>query len=131
MQFSRSHFVSRGISPSSASAVLTHASAAALLITGRVPGMPAQTSHTYLFGVALSGATAHPQNIFERVRGWTWTSMPITTSHSDKGDLDAHVARELVRARDAKRDVLAPRRRKHLETDGQALAHAARHADSG
>src|SRR5438128_2741377 len=64
----------------SASAVFRQASTAARFGTGRTPGRPRQTSHTYVFGAAFSGATAQPQNIFVFVFGWTWTSMPITTS---------------------------------------------------
>src|SRR3989442_14776881 len=64
----------------SASAVFRQASTAARFGTGRTPGRPRQTSHTYVFGGAFSGATAQPQNILVFVFGWTCTSMPITTS---------------------------------------------------
>src|SRR5258708_5961370 len=117
----------------SASAVLRHASTAALLITGRVPGMPRQISHTLEFGGSPSPPTAQPQNILLCVVGCTRTSMPITTSQGalDKwSDLPLHPARHLISAGHAQRDVLAPLRGEHLQSDGQKLfGHAARHAD--
>src|ERR1700688_2240185 len=118
----------------SASAVLRQASTAALLITGSVPGMPRQISQTLELGGSPSRPMAHPQNILLRVVGCTWTSMPMTTSQGalDKGsDLRLHPARHLVGACDAQRDVLAPLRREHLQSNRQDLfRHAARHADA-
>src|ERR1700675_1265746 len=49
-------------------------------MTGSTPGMPVQISHTLEFGGSPSWPTAHPQNIFVRVRGCTCTSIPMTTS---------------------------------------------------
>ena len=48
--------------------------------TGSEPGRPRQTSQTLELGGSPRFPIAQPQNILERVRGWTWTSMPITTS---------------------------------------------------
>src|SRR5436305_9083389 len=58
-----------------------HASIAARLIVGRAPGSPMQTGQTKVLGRAFSGATAQPQNILDRVEGWTWTSIPMSTCH--------------------------------------------------
>src|SRR5260370_12180224 len=104
------NLVWRGISAFSASAVLMGASTAARLIIGRTPGMPRQISQTWVFGGSFTSATLHPQNIFDRVFGWTCTSMPITTSQSlgNVSDLSPHLARLFVRASDAEHDVLAP-----------------------
>src|SRR5260370_2068214 len=123
----------RGMSKWGAGAVLREASTAALLITGRVPGRPRQLSHRLEFGGSASRPTAQPQNILLRVVGCTCTSMPITTSQGalDKwSDLRLHPARHLISAGHAQRDVLAPLRGEHLQSDGQKLfGHAAPHAD--
>ena len=50
------------------------------LITGSAPGSPRQTGQTWLFGGAPSYAVEHGQNIFEAVRSWQWTSIPMTAS---------------------------------------------------
>jgi hypothetical protein len=53
------------------------------LATGSAPGIPAQVGHTAVFGGAeTESTTAHPQNIFERVRSSAWTSRPMTGSYS-------------------------------------------------
>jgi len=49
------------------------------LTTGSTPGIPWQTGHVWLFGGAPK-LVGQPQNIFERVRSWAWTSRPMTTS---------------------------------------------------
>ena len=49
------------------------------LTTGSVPGMPWQTGQVCALGGAAN-AVGQPQNIFERVRSWAWTSRPMTTS---------------------------------------------------
>ena len=41
--------------------------------------MPWQIGQVWLFGGAPK-VVAQPQNIFERVRRWTWTSSPMTVS---------------------------------------------------
>src|SRR5438445_2649348 len=101
-------------------------------MTGSTPGIPMQTSQTLEFGGSPSWPMAQPQNILVRVRGCTWTSMPMTTSHVDSGnvgDLCLHAARHLVRACDTQRDVLAPLRRQHLQAHRQSLRHPAGNAD--
>src|SRR5205807_8774528 len=112
----------------SASAVFRHASTAARFGTGRTPGRPRQTSHTYVFGGAFSGATAQPQNIFVFVFGWTWTSMPITTSQSldNRRHLGANLACFFVGARHSKDDALAPLWTPHLHADRQSVRRPAR-----
>ena len=55
-------------------------STARLLMTGSAPGRPRQTGQTWVFGGAPSYAVEQPQNIFEAVRSWQWTSMPMTAS---------------------------------------------------
>src|SRR5260370_41742690 len=105
----------------SASVVLRQAWTAALLITGSVPGKPRQISQTLEFGGSPSFPMAHPQNILLMVVGCTCTSMPMTTSQPSRKrrDLRPDPARDLVRARHAQRDVLAPLRREHLQAHGQ------------
>ena len=49
-------------------------------MTGSAPGRPRQTGQTWLFGAAPSYAVEQAQNIFEAVRSWQWTSMPMTAS---------------------------------------------------
>ena len=49
-------------------------------MTGSAPGSPRHTGQTWLFGRAPSYAVEHAQNIFEAVRSWQWTSMPMTAS---------------------------------------------------
>src|SRR5438874_7872245 len=86
-----------------------------------------------------------PQNIFDLVAGWTWTSMPMTTSHfptplsltlstagrgDHVGDLGLDLAGLLVSAGHAQRDVLAPLRTQHLQPHRQPVLRAARHADA-
>ena len=47
--------------------------------------MPRQISHTRVFGSSgppSGGALGQSQNIFESVRSWAWTSMPMTVSYS-------------------------------------------------
>jgi hypothetical protein len=54
-------------------------STAALLITGKLPGKPRHTGQVWLLGERPKAAL-QPQNIFDFVRSWAWTSTPITTS---------------------------------------------------
>src|SRR4029077_5630250 len=98
---------------------------------GSTPGRPMQTSHTFELGGSPSCPMAQPQNILVRVRGCTWTSIPMTTSHAapprsagrsgpargsrvgtfglpNAGDLGLHTARHLIRARHAQGHVLSP-----------------------
>src|SRR5438309_10075443 len=97
------------------------ASTAALFGTGSTPGMPRQISQTWVLGGSLRPAIEQPQNIFDRVFGWTCTSMPITTSQLDNpGHLGLDFARLFVCARDSKDDVLAPLRAEHLQADRQS-----------
>jgi hypothetical protein len=49
-------------------------------MTGNAPGSPKQTGHTRLFGGAPSYSVEQAQNIFEAVRSWQWTSIPMTGS---------------------------------------------------
>ena len=58
-------------------------STARRLIDGSVPGMPRQIGHTREFGSSVpsgGGAVGQGQNIFDSVRSWAWTSMPMTVS---------------------------------------------------
>src|SRR5260370_14469796 len=64
----------------SASAVLRHASTAALLITGRVPGMPRQISHTLEFGGAPPRAPSPSAHLLLPRVGSHWTADPDTSS---------------------------------------------------
>jgi hypothetical protein len=47
--------------------------------TGSTPGMPRQIWQVFLLGSAPN-LVEHPQNIFESVRSWAWTSSPMTVS---------------------------------------------------
>ena len=52
-------------------------------MTGNVPGMPRQTGQTRVFGSSGSparGRVGQPQNIFDSVRSWACTSMPMIVS---------------------------------------------------
>jgi hypothetical protein len=49
------------------------------LSTGRVPGMPEQTSHTWVFG-SPPNRVVHPQKILEAVDNSVCTSRPMTVS---------------------------------------------------
>ena len=53
-------------------------------MTGSVPGSARQTGQVRVFGSSGfppgAGAVAHPQNIFESVRSWAWTSIPMIVS---------------------------------------------------
>src|SRR4029077_7073318 len=110
------------------SAVFRPASTAARLITGRTPGSPRHTSQTCVLGGSLSSAIEQPQNILDRVFGWTCTSMPITTSQplGNVRNLGVDLARLLIRTRDAEHQVLAPLRTQDLQPDRQPLGRAAR-----
>src|SRR6266851_4434099 len=124
MLIGRSYWVWRGISQPRARAVFRTASTAALLMTGSTPGKPRHTSHTFELGGSPSCPIAQPQNIFVRVRGCTWTSIPITTSQLESGNrshLRLDAAGHLIRARDAQGDVLSPLRRQHLQTHREPL----------
>jgi hypothetical protein len=62
-----------------ARAAFIASSTAALLMTGKVPGMPQQTSQTdELGGAVVVSTTAHEQNILERVASSTCTSKPMS-----------------------------------------------------
>src|ERR1043165_269351 len=50
------------------------------LITGSMPGKPASTRLTWVFGSAPK-AVAAPENSFEFEMTWAWTSRPRMTSH--------------------------------------------------
>src|SRR4051812_27064932 len=50
------------------------------LITGSMPGKPASTRLTWVFGSAPK-AVAAPENSFEFEITWAWTSRPRMTSH--------------------------------------------------
>src|SRR4051812_25113774 len=50
-------------------------------MTGRAPGRPRQTGHVCVLGGASAYAFEQPQNIFEAVLSWQWTSIPITASY--------------------------------------------------
>src|SRR5579859_1548336 len=92
-------------------------------MVGSVPGKPRHTSHTFVFGGSPSCPTAQPQNIFVRVRGWTCTSMPTTTSQplANGCNLGLHATRFLVRTRHTKHQVLAPLRSEDLQSHGQVF----------
>jgi hypothetical protein len=49
-------------------------------MVGNAPGSPRQTGQTWVLGSAPSYAVEQPQNIFDAVRSWQWTSMPMTAS---------------------------------------------------
>jgi hypothetical protein len=69
----------------SASPVSITSSTARRLMTGNVPGMPMQIGQVRVFGssaASSAGAVGQPQNIFDSVRSWAWTSMPMTVSYS-------------------------------------------------
>src|SRR5579862_4475930 len=51
-----------------------------LLSTGRAPGIPRQTGHTFEFGGAPK-RVAHEQKILLTVSNWTCTSRPMTGSY--------------------------------------------------
>jgi hypothetical protein len=49
--------------------------------TGREPGCPVHTGQVKVFGSSPK-VVEHPQNIFDRVSSWAWTSRPMTGSYS-------------------------------------------------
>src|SRR5690348_1242031 len=55
-------------------------STACRLRTGRAPGSPRQTGHTFVLGGAPK-LVGQPQKILVRVASWTCTSRPITGSY--------------------------------------------------
>jgi hypothetical protein len=64
-------------------------------MTGSAPGSPRQTGHTWVFGGAPSYAVEQAQNIFDAVRSWQWTSIPMTASYRSRAAapmLDADVS---------------------------------------
>src|SRR3972149_10003868 len=63
-----------------ASAIFTAYSTAFLLSTGSTPGRPRHTGSTCVLG-SEPNFVEHPQKSFELVRGWAWTSRPITASY--------------------------------------------------
>src|SRR5208282_2801993 len=48
--------------------------------TGRAPGSPRQTGHTFVFGGSPK-RVEHEQKIFDAVNSCTWTSSPMTGSY--------------------------------------------------
>jgi hypothetical protein len=59
-------------------------STAFLLMTGKVPGRARQTGQVRVFGSSFApsgGAVEHEQNIFDSVRSWACTSIPMTVSY--------------------------------------------------
>src|SRR3954468_1278199 len=50
-------------------------------MTGRAPGSPRQTGQVWVFGGASAYVFEQPQNIFDAVLSWQWTSMPMTASY--------------------------------------------------
>src|ERR1035438_44407 len=65
---------------SKAIAARTANSTALRLSTGKAPGSPRQTGHTFVFGGSPK-RVEHEQNIFEAVSNCTWTSSPMTGSY--------------------------------------------------
>ena len=67
---------------SSAIPVRITSSTARRLITGKVPGIPRQTGQTRVRLVRSPGGAdvGQPQNIFDSVRSWACTSMPMIVS---------------------------------------------------
>jgi hypothetical protein len=72
--------VAAGALASIAAPVVRTCSTARALIVGRAPGRPRQTGQTWVFGGAPSYAVEQPQNIFDAVLSWLWTSIPMTAS---------------------------------------------------
>ena len=54
-------------------------STASALATGSAPGKPRHTGQVRVFG-GSPNESSQPQNIFVRVRNWTWISRPMTGS---------------------------------------------------
>jgi hypothetical protein len=52
---------------------------ASAFVTGNVPGCPRQIGQVCTFGSSPNDSS-QPQNIFVRVRSWTWISRPMTGS---------------------------------------------------
>src|SRR5687768_8438505 len=48
--------------------------------TGNTPGSARSTAHASVLGAAPNAVEA-PENIFDSVESWVWTSSPITVSH--------------------------------------------------
>jgi len=69
------------ISQSSASPSRIVHSTACRFITGSAPGKPRQTGHVCVFSPAPKPVWQR-QNIFEAVRSWAWTSIPMTVSYA-------------------------------------------------
>src|SRR5919201_4737492 len=64
----------------SAIAARTANSTALAFKTGKAPGNPRHTGHTFVFG-GSPNRVEHPQKILVAVSSWTWTSRPITGSY--------------------------------------------------
>ena len=62
-----------------ASAARTASCSANPLAMGSAPGRPRHTGQTFVLGGAPNAAE-QPQNIFDAVLSWQWTSMPMTAS---------------------------------------------------
>src|SRR5215470_622707 len=56
--------------------------------TGRAPGSPRHTGHTFVLGGSPK-RVEHEQKILLAVRSWTWTSSPITGSYFARTEVDA------------------------------------------
>src|SRR5271165_7251462 len=65
---------------SKAIAARTANSTAFRFSTGKAPGSPRQTGHTFVFGGSPK-RVEHEQKIFDAVSSCTWTSSPITASY--------------------------------------------------
>src|ERR1700757_2399365 len=63
-----------------ASAARTANSTALRFSTGRAPGSPRHTGHTFVLGGSPK-RVEQEQKILLAVRSWTWTSSPITGSY--------------------------------------------------
>ena len=74
--------IERGaISQCAASPIRIASSTARRFSTGSTPGIAMQTGQTLLFAAAPK-LVEHPQNSFDRVIRWVWTSSPITASYA-------------------------------------------------
>src|SRR6202043_759718 len=55
--------------------------------TGKAPGSPRHTGHTFVFG-GLPKRVEQEQKIFDSVSSWTWTSSPMTGSYFARSSSD-------------------------------------------
>src|SRR3954453_10452289 len=114
---------------------------ASALGTGRLPGRPRQTGQVSVLGGAPK-ASAQLQNILVLVASWTWISKPMTVSYwvavvsvavMSAGPPGRRVEADglFQRVGRVEHAVLAERRARELEADGQPLAQACRDRDRG